>query len=336
MTGNTNVSERLRHATANPSSVLNLCLTLLIVVLNILLLAALLPEPGIAQFEPDRDRRFGLWAWLSVVLMALAPMHWGLLHEAFHRQLHRSRALNDHIGRLLAVLYGAPYSILKFGHLFHHRHNRSPLDRSEYYPANSKSLGARINYFFRLLGGLYIVEFAFSAAVFAPRSVLVRCVHRQCGEAPEGLESLASQIERELLTREALRTMRIEGALVLAWVGVLVLALGAWVWMVLLTLYLRGMVVSLLDNAFHYGGPLNDLRAAYNAHLPRWLSMLVLHSNYHGIHHHYPRVPWVHLPDIFTAPCLAESSEKRSTDYDGGYAQMVLRQLRGPIFSDRT
>ena len=339
----TAITDVVRTATARPSGVLNLALSGWILLLNVSLFG--LSQSGraldwlgtAALTGPDEGgARFAAWALATLLLMLFAPMHWGLLHEGFHRQLNPNRRVNDVLGRGLAVLYAAPYSILRFGHLFHHRHNRTELDRSEHYAPSARGFRARINYFFRLFGGLYLVEVLFGLLVFLPVGLLRRGTWRLCGSAPEGLEPLAAQIERELLSPAALRTLRIEGLLQIVWLGALWMTLGPMFFFVLVSLAARGMVVSLLDNAFHYGGPLDDLRSAFNARLPGWAALLVLNSNYHGVHHHYPRVPWRHLPRVFSAQRNVEGRGKPDVAvFDGAYLNLVARQLNGPIFDAR-
>jgi fatty acid desaturase len=66
-------------------------------------------------------------AW-GLLLVPLASTHhtlWSLVHEAIHGTLATPSRLNERLGRLLAVLHGAPFAVLRLGHLLHHRHNRS-------------------------------------------------------------------------------------------------------------------------------------------------------------------------------------------------------------------
>ena len=47
------------------------------------------------------------------------------IHEAEHRMLFDDRRLNDGAGVLLALLFPAPFHLLRQGHLGHHLRNRS-------------------------------------------------------------------------------------------------------------------------------------------------------------------------------------------------------------------
>jgi len=52
------------------------------------------------------------------------------------------------------------------------------------------------------------------------------------------------------------------------------------------------------------------------------MSRLMLHFNYHYIHHLYPKVPWNQLPDVFN---------RENRQFDAPYFRAALRQLKGPL-----
>src|SRR5690349_1480566 len=105
-----------------------------------------------------RDAR---WAWLLVPIALTTVPLWSLIHEAIHGGLLRERGWNDRLGRVLAAGYGAPFTLLKAGHLLHHRFSRTPRERTEVYdPARTTWLAAARAYYPRLLGGLYAAEMA--------------------------------------------------------------------------------------------------------------------------------------------------------------------------------
>ena len=95
----------------------------------------------------------GYWAWVLLPAVALTNPAWAVLHETFHGTLHPHPRFNRAIGRVLAVSHGAPYHGLQFGHLTHHRHNRSILDRTEVYdPARQSRWVFAAGYYLALLG----------------------------------------------------------------------------------------------------------------------------------------------------------------------------------------
>ncbi len=84
----------------------------------------------------------------------------------------------------------------------------------------------------------------------------------------------------------------------------------------------RWFMLSLLDNAPHYGMPLDSGLNARNTRIAGWASWLVLNQNFHGVHHHNPQLHWRDLPGKF------QQADER---YEGGWLGALLRQFRGPI-----
>lgn len=258
-------------------------------------------------------------AWSLVPVMLLTTSWWSVIHEAIHGLLFRRRALNDGAGRLLCILFGLPFRPVAFGHLFHHRRNRSALDRAEVYPGRASFFFAA-GYYLRLLGGLYFAELALCLLVWLPRPRLVRLTATRFKRA--GLAVEGTLLQRTLLDPAALRATRFDAACVLSALASSLWLYGPHAWLLALVLLGRGLLISLLDNAYHYGTPLDAPRYALNLSLPRPLSAAILHFNLHRIHHRHPAVPWRQLPALF---------EAAGDSYDGGYLSLTLRQLRGPL-----
>ena len=84
------------------------------------------------------------WGWLLVPIALLTNFFWALHHEAIHGGFHQDRQRNLRAGRLMAVLLGSSFHVLRFGHLTHHQYNRNPIDRPDVYdPAVTPRLKAR-------------------------------------------------------------------------------------------------------------------------------------------------------------------------------------------------
>src|SRR4051812_44268438 len=49
---------------------------------------------------------------------------WILIHEAIHSMLSAERVTNHLLGRLLSILHGSPFGVLRLVHLLHHKFNR--------------------------------------------------------------------------------------------------------------------------------------------------------------------------------------------------------------------
>lgn len=263
------------------------------------------------------------WGWLLLPIALTTTTYWALVHEAFHNALHPNPHVNTALGRLMAVLFAAPYWPLRFGHLSHHALNGKPSDRPDLYDPHRRSLGwARFLFYLRLFIALYAVELAASFLSFLPRRRVERVVRKIYYEGNPDARRLPDLAVKHLMEPTRMRQIRIDGAMI--WI----VLIGAFVcygwngWMLLLALLGRGLLISFMDNALHYGGPVADVQHAFNGWLPRWAGPLVLHFNLHRTHHARPNLPWSALPGAFVA-------ERQR--FDGHFLILPLRQLRGPI-----
>jgi len=258
------------------------------------------------------------WAWTLLPLAFLSNPYWSLIHEAIHDLFYPAARINMLFGRAAAVLFGAPFRILRLSHLLHHKLNRTPAEATELFdPGKSSRLRAAAGYFFQILGGLYLVEFLSSILFLLPRRWI-----RSFNSRFIGPESVGGILMQNWTGDEAVREIRADGALVLGWFG-----LSAWCygeqWPLLLALLAaRGFLISFLDNVYHYRTPVNDIFYASNLWLPAVLGRLLLNFNLHGIHHQNPAIPWNRLPLLFDA---------RGDIYQGNYFTAAARQLLGPV-----
>jgi len=284
---------------------------------------ALLLHGGVFLAAPlvllPRSPLYGLFL-IPVVLHTL-PL-WYLAHEAFHRNLHPHARANDLLGRLLGVLFGAPFGPLRFGHLMHHRYNGAPIDRPDLYdPRRTGRLEATVRYFLNLCGGFYLLELLSGPAALLPRPLWRRLIERQSrragAEEREILQALA-----ETVSRPAVRwAWRAEALAALSFWGFALWAYRAEPGLLLLVLAGRAVLVSTANNLPHYGTDPRQRLYALNLHLPGWLAGLVLHFNRHRVHHRQPLLPWHRL---------ASAHRASGEGYDLPWMQAFLRQFRGP------
>ncbi|HLY06841.1 MAG TPA: fatty acid desaturase, partial [Rhizomicrobium sp.] len=113
-------------------------------------------------------------------------------------------------------------------------------------------------------------------------------------------------------------------------VTVLLIAAAVWCWgarwpIFAATIGARFFILSLLDNAPHYGTALDSGTYARNTRLPRWASWFVTGHNFHGVHHGATGLKWQELRAAFVNGGGA---------YEGSWAAMVMRQFRGPVVLD--
>ncbi len=262
------------------------------------------------------------WGLLLVPLVFTTPALWSLIHEAIHGILHPTDAVNDGLGRGLSVLFGAPFRVLRLGHLMHHRFNRTDLDRTEVTGPQGAGTGGRMVYFARLLGGLYLAECAASLAAALPRRAIHRLVHLAFGaETPDG-RTMMRAADRHLMSPAGIRQIRFDGLAAIALFGLAFYFYGASWWMLTLALVGRGLLISFFDNAYHYDTPLDDVLYSYNLRLPPVLARAMLNFNYHAVHHRHPALPW---------PQLATRFDATGDVYEGPFLSVAWRQLRGPL-----
>jgi fatty acid desaturase len=262
------------------------------------------------------------WCLAPAFVLATIP-HWALIHEAAHGHLHRCARVNETAGRLLSILFLAPFDGLRFGHLSHHALNARAVERPELYdPARHSRTAATLGYFFRLLGGLYLVELASGPLSLLPRQLLRPMIRRLFYDGEPEAGAMADRAERALLAPATLRRLRFDALAILAVVGLALWAHGS-AWPVLLLAILgRAFLVSIMDNAPHYQGALADPRQGYDLRAPGPLATLVLNANLHGTHHRHPNLPWNALPEAF---------RRDGERYAGSYLLRPWRQLHGPV-----
>jgi len=258
------------------------------------------------------------WGWLLLVPVLLSNAWWALIHEAIHGVLFPSRGVNRLVGRTQAIFFGAAFDLLRWGHLLHHALNRTQRERSEVYVAGKDSLPwFTLNYYFRLTGGLYWFEVLGALIFLLPRPAIRWAASRLGGE-----HNVVEPLTDKLLVPATLRAVRIDGWLVLTLHGLALILYGEHAWMLVLALMGRAFLISVVDNAFHYGTPLDDTKYARNLSLPAWASALLLNFNLHGAHHLKPGLAWWELPGYH---------RQSGAGFQGNWIGALLHQFRGPI-----
>jgi len=194
----------------------------------------------------------------------------------------------------------AGFDLLRWGHLLHHALSRTEQDRTEVYREGRDNVALfSLVYYARLLGGLYLFEALWSLLLLAPRRLLLGLTGRLAGP-----DNPIGPLAEKLLSPPTLTTARQDALAIVAW----------------------ALLVSLMDNVFHYGTPLDQRRFAKDLASPRWASALILHFNLHGTHHLHPALNCWDLPAAHRA---------RGGGTQGRLLPALLNQLRGPIPSSR-
>ncbi|MFE1591374.1 fatty acid desaturase family protein [Nocardia sp. NPDC058705] len=257
------------------------------------------------------------WGWLLLPLAFTTTPFWSLIHESVHGSLLRDRTRNDQMGRLLAVVYGSPFAMLKVGHLLHHRYSRVR-ERSEIYdPAKISRRRAAVPFYLTLFGGLYALE-----VVTLLLGVLPERAIRALGRWVDAPDSIGGLVLERVARPAVLGKFRTDAAAIVAVHTAAFLAYGPHSWMLLAAIGARALIISLSDNAYHYATDLESPRAAMNLRLPRTLEHFALSFNLHDVHHRHPGLRWYELRTRFDA---------EGSNYHLGWFTAVARQLRGPI-----
>lgn len=268
--------------------------------------------------------RHSLWyALLWMPALFLTSTYWSLVHDATHKSFYANVKVNEACGRLMSVVFGSPFTFLRFGHLMHHRFSRTtPADQTEvYHPEKDFFVLRQCFYYFWLTIGLYLSEFFAPLITFLPVKLLRALVRRLLKESPE----LANIVCAQLLQKKSLSKFRQDAVIVYLLFLLSFILYAQYGWILVGTLLVRGFIVSTADNLPHYGTPLNQVLYSYNmrAH-PIWQKIL-LNFNYHRAHHNHPKVSWKYLPEVF---------EATDGKLDVGYWAQWRRQFRGLIAAE--
>jgi fatty acid desaturase len=270
-------------------------------------------------------RQWGASAlWIALPLVLSTPMHWGLIHESIHGKLFPQRRLNEWMGRALSITFLLPYDAARFGHLMHHRFTRESFDRPDVHDGPTHRVLARIGYYAHLLGGLYLAEVVLPLLTFLPASWVCQLVARKLdSENPIDRDvqrlfvAFAGNQERRMFIRR-------DWIISVALHACAFYFYGAW-WPVLaITMFLRGVWLSVADNLPHYDVTLDEQQRARNFRVSAIWRPVLMNHHLHRLHHEHPTLPWTALP------ALARVDGATSTpDTDAGYFRSALRQFRG-------
>lgn len=258
-------------------------------------------------------------AWYALVLvplLALSSLHWGLIHEGIHKNLLSDAADNDRTSRLLGILMGASFHVLRFGHLMHHKLNRDwHSERIE-----KSSFGARIYYYANLFFGLYLGEVMTSLLLtFLPRRRFMQFAR---ATFLKGYEEVAVAGERFFYQRGNVEHVRNDMLTTIALYGAAFGVYGAHYPVLLGFLFARALIISFLDNIYHYATPADNSKAGKELTLPELGSLILLRSNFHETHHLNPEVPWHALPHVHA---------QQGRCFDGPWMLHARLQLNGPV-----
>ncbi len=229
--------------------------------------------------------------------LGLLALYFGLImnavystiHEAHHRILFENRLANDCAGIVLALLFPAPFHLLRQGHLGHHRRNRSDDEAFDLYFDRDQKWW-KVFAWYGIMTGLYYLLVVASNVVLLLFPWLMNSKLWRWDRT--------SEVFLEHFSPESYRIMRLE-----ALCACLLQALLFWSsgvpWQYYCCMYFGfGLMWSSLQYVHHYQAERDVLDGARNLHLIRPVDLFWLNHNWHHTHHRLPTVPWYYLPKI--------------------------------------
>lgn len=288
-------------------------------VTNAALLAAALAVSLLQFFLAPLILPMSAWTVLALILLCAVttPLHWGLTHESIHGNLFGNPVANRRAGRVLGNFLCLTWDVMRFGHLLHHSNNRHEFDRPEAVPAGGSRLGAAGPYFLKLLGGHALISAASSIGLALPSSIVQQLIPKA--------EPMRTAALRAFTNKERQARIRIDLCMTVLFAAVAAFCWGRYWPIFAATIVARFMMLSLLDNAPHYGTAIDSGTYARNTSLPRWAHWLVMGHNFHGIHHGATGLRWQELRAAFSGA---------GKSFEGSWPAMVVRQFRGPVYLD--
>ncbi|HWA47465.1 MAG TPA: fatty acid desaturase [Dongiaceae bacterium] len=263
------------------------------------------------------------WGFLLAPVALLSNGFWALHHEAIHGGFRADRRGNILAGRVMAILLGSSFAVLRFGHLMHHQYNRNPTDRPDVYdPARGSRLMARLGFLGNLLGGLYLVELLVPIACLLPRPLIRRIVDRVYSADDPDVRAIHQSATRLFLDPRRLAIIRTDALLAMALIGTSAYLFGPYWPMLAGFILARGLLISVVDNVYHFATPIDRPDYARNLWLPAPLRLLLLNMNLHRVHHARPALPWWELPGQLRAS---------GDGFDAKLLDVAVAQFAGPV-----
>jgi fatty acid desaturase len=266
------------------------------------------------------------WGWLLVPIALATNSLWSLGHEAIHGNFHPDRRINNWAGRAMAVLLGSSLRLLRFAHLMHHRFNRYRLDRPDILdPSGGGRALAKARYFGDLFLGHYAAEVIAPILCLLPKPAVSRIIDSVYRHPDPSVQAAGGVARQAILRDKNLNEIRGDALAAAALVSAGLWAYGGQWPLLAAFLLARGMLVSIIDNVYHFGTPPDRRDFAWNLRLPAACRFVILNMNFHRVHHRHPDLPWWRLSARF---------QELGARFDAGFFAMAFRQFGGPLPAD--
>jgi len=182
-----------------------------------------------------------------------------VMHDAAHRIAHRSKWLNNLMGRVCAFHEGITFQLFRLSHMQHHRYTNHPKKDPDYV------IGRKPRWLF-------------------PLWVIVRLLHDNTFMISQKLWRRPELIEHLITV-----ALQIATALLLASIFDWTMVVGLW----LIPLVVAGALVEItVAWLVHYPHDSTDKYKHTRLFKSRVLQVLMLNHNLHLVHHVWPGIPW--------------------------------------------
>jgi fatty acid desaturase len=239
----------------------------------------------------------GAWAVAGTAVVFAVVMNsvYSVVHEAEHAMLFARPRVNEAAGVGMALLFPAPFHLLRQGHIGHHLRNRSDDEAFDLYFEGDNVVWKWMVWLGILTGMYYLLVMA---------SNLVAVV------APFVFDRKHFKIERHVAVDRAsaaflesfnpayARAIRAEGIAAVALHCLVVWGMGIPILHYFVLYAAFGFTWSAMQYVHHFGTERHVTRGARNLFIFRPLDAVWLNHNWHRAHHEHPTVPWVHLPKL--------------------------------------
>ncbi len=279
--------------------------------LNAAILLGQLVAVSVCLWAAARVEHVWALAALAVVFGIVMNSVYSIIHEAEHAMLFSNRWCNDFAGVCMALLFPAPFHLVRQGHLGHHLRNRSDDEAFDFYFEGDHKVW-KILVWYGIITGFYWVIVVLSNVLFL---ILPFKEDKKYWQVDR-----ASTAFMEALNPAYGWCIRLECAAAIALHVTLVWLLHIPVGNYLIMYAGFGLMWSAMQYVHHYGTERHVTRGARNLWIWSPLDLLWLNHNWHLTHHQHPSVPWIHLP-----PTDAEGDTRR-----GFLLTAYLKMWRGP------
>ncbi len=268
---------------------------------------------SIVYFTSVSDRWWQVIS-LTIAMAIVGNSIYSSIHEAEHGMLHPHRIVNDTLGVSMALLFPAPYHLIRQGHLGHHRRNRTDEEAFDLYFEDDQAWWRKL-----ILYGI-ITGFYWWLVVLSNFAVLI---------APFAFKRRFFEFDRpsaafmDALNPRYFWLIQLEAVAAIVLHTTIVLLLGIPLWKYAIVYFGFGFAWSAMQYVHHFDTQRDVQNGARNLRFIGWIDWIWMHHNWHLIHHQRPNIPWLYLPSLGGG----EQSTRDSLVWH------YLRMWRGPSYS---